>query len=180
MHFAVKIPFCVSKCVTKSLFIYEKIIEMCKFFLNIVTTKMTQKITEGTFSRGVPHIYTALTLYSINMGFNVWVTSVDPSVSSDLNLHWWLLGQKSPNEYECDLWIIIHYSWNHPDLEKCKSTYIKTSVLHSGWSVYYLHILWFYWWKLFIYKFLKSQQNVWITIFNMVSILLNFFRLILV
>jgi hypothetical protein len=28
----------------------------CKFFLNIVTTKMSQNMTEGTFSRGLPHI----------------------------------------------------------------------------------------------------------------------------
>jgi hypothetical protein len=46
----------LSKCVTKSLFSYEKIKYSCNFILNIVTTKMSQNMTEGTFSRGVPQI----------------------------------------------------------------------------------------------------------------------------
>jgi hypothetical protein len=43
--------------VTESLFSYEKIIDGCKIFLTMVTRKMSQNMTEDTFSRGVPQLY---------------------------------------------------------------------------------------------------------------------------
>jgi hypothetical protein len=57
-HVAVKkYHFIVKVCnKIKSLLSCEKVIDSCRFFLNIVTTEISQNMTEGTFSRGVPHI----------------------------------------------------------------------------------------------------------------------------
>ncbi len=56
MHFTVKNTILLTQCVTKSPFSYEKTIDSYNFILYIVTTKMSQNMTEGTFSRGVPHL----------------------------------------------------------------------------------------------------------------------------
>jgi hypothetical protein len=112
MHFAVKkTTTFIVKMSNKMTFSFEKIIGSCKFFLNIVTTKMSPNMTEFTFSRGVPHIY----FYCLCNWCRF--RSAGTSMPSDQDLHWSFLVQNVPNESKVRADLDLHCSlWRNSNI----------------------------------------------------------------